>query len=75
MLAFCPLCYFLKIRAYSHSMEMRSFQSFRSMVFSFQEQRVIFLLTIVQKNESIKRISGSEQNNFLYLEGNDHGTN
>ena len=56
-------------------MEMGIFQSFHSTVLSFQEQRVILLLTSVQKNEFIKQISGSEQNNFLYSEWNDHGTN
>ena len=39
---------------------LKGLRSFRSMVFSFQEQR--------EKKESIKQISGSERKNFLYLE-------
>ena len=42
-------------------------------VISFQEQRVILLLSWI-KERSIKQISGSERNNFLYMERNDHGT-
>ena len=35
------------------------------MVFSFQE---LFRSVIGEKHESIEQISGSERNNFLYLE-------
>ena len=34
----------------------------------------LFRYLVGEKNESSKQISGSERNNFLYLERNDHGT-